>query len=162
MRAKALCLTLALIGAAAPGAAETLGKLDISIAGKRQSLKVTDARAGQDTYWNVGSVSIHVTGKNGGTIQLMFEENGTGRGRGARLSVVAADGGLWQDSDGSLKVDITRADNRPPKFAVAGTFSGMIEPVKGGTAYPVSGSFDVLLPRQDFAPTPGPDEVPGQ
>ena len=64
--------------AATPALAEKTGTLDLSIAGRKQTLTIDDSSAGVDTYWNVGPVSILVKGKKGGTILLTFDENGLG------------------------------------------------------------------------------------
>jgi hypothetical protein len=140
---------------AAPAMAETLGQMEITIAGRHQILKIDDSSAGVDTYWAVGPVSILVRGKKGGTIQIGFDEDGVGPARGGYLIVTSADGSIWQDVDGSFSVTVTRADNVPPRFSVAGQFKGVIE--YNSITHPVAGRFDVLLPRQNFAPTPPPN-----
>jgi hypothetical protein len=161
MSLKPLFLTAWLALAAAPAFSEQIGELSLTIGARSQTQPITDDLAGVDTWWNVGAVSIHVVGAAGGIILLTFGEDGTGPATGARLNITAADGSSWQDVDGSLRVQITRADNIPPNFAIAGRFEGRIEPVAGGASHPVSGRFDVVLPRQDFAPTPGPDAGSG-
>ncbi|MCB1397989.1 MAG: hypothetical protein KDJ98_18885 [Rhodobacteraceae bacterium] len=154
-------VAVGLLVAAGPVWADVLGEMTFRIADHSQTRPVTDERAGLDTWWNTGGVSIHMTGQNGGTVLLTFTENGSGPAQGPHLAMIAGDGSAWQDVSGSMTVDLTRADNRPPRFSIAGSFSGRIEPVAGGPSYPISGRFDVLLPRQDFAPTPGPGDVPG-
>lgn len=155
-------MAVGFMAAGAPVLAEVLGDMTFVIAGDSQTRPVTDERAGLDTWWNTGGVSIHMNGRNGGTVLLTFTENGVGAAQGPHVTMIAGDGSAWQDVSGSLRVDLTRADNRPPLFSIAGSFSGRIEPVSGGRSYPTSGRFDVVLPRQDFAPTPGPGDVPGQ
>ncbi|MEZ5752104.1 MAG: hypothetical protein R3D60_09085 [Paracoccaceae bacterium] len=159
MSLKTLSLAAWLALAPVPALCEQIGELSLTIGSRAQTRPVTDDLAGVDTWWNVGAVSIHVVGAAGGTILLTFGEDGTGPARYPHLNITAADGSLWQDVDGSMRVQITRADNIPPHFSIAGHFEGRIEPVAGGTSHPVSGRFDVVLPRQNFAPTPGPDAV---
>jgi len=161
MSLKTLFVASWLAIAAAPAFSEEIGAFSLTIGSQSQTRPITDDLAGIDTWWDVGAVSIHVVGAAGGIILLTFGEDGTGPATGARLNITAADGSSWQDVDDSLRVQITRADNIPPRFAIAGQFEGRIEPVSGGTSHPVSGRFDVVLPRQNFAPTPGPDAVPG-
>lgn len=146
---------VAMVLGAAPALAETLGKMEITIAGRKQTLKIDDSSAGVDTFWAVGPVSILVQGNKGGTIQIGFDEEGVGLARGGYMIVTSADGSIWQDVDGSFSVTVTRADNVPPRFSVAGQFEGVIE--YNGITHPVTGRFDVLLPRQNFAPTPPPN-----
>lgn len=161
MYLKTLMLGAWLTVAALPAFSDQIGELSLTIGSRSQTRPITDALAGVDTWWNVGAVSIHVVGAAAGIILLTFGEDGTGPATGAHLTITAADGTPWQDVDGSLSVQISRADNIPPNFAIAGRFEGRIEPVAGGASHPVSGRFDVVLPRQNFAPTPGPDAQPG-
>jgi hypothetical protein len=145
-------LLISILSPSNPALAETLGKLEITLAGRTQVLSVDDSSGGVDTYWAVGPVSILAQGKRGGTIQIGFEEDGVGLARGAYIIVTSADGSIWEEVDNSFFVTLTRADNVPPRFSVAGMFKGRIG--YNGTTHPVSGTLDVLLPRQDFAPTP--------
>lgn len=158
-----LCLmTLGFMAVGAPVFADVLGEMTFTIADRSQTRPVTDERAGLDTWWNTGGVSIQMNGRNGGTVVLTFTETGVGPAEGPHVMMIAGDGSAWQDVDGSMTVDLTRADNRPPLFSIAGSFSGRIEPVGGGGSFSISGRFDVVLPRQDFAPTPGPGDMPGE
>lgn len=149
---------LSLLCLATPIFADRLGTLHLAINGKSQRVTIDDSSAGVDTYWAVGPVSIFGSGGNGGTVLLTFDEDGTGAARAPRLTITTASGQVWQDVDGSLSVTLTRADNLPPQFAVDGSFAGTIE--HAGKRVPVKGTFQVLLPRQDFAPTPPPETGP--
>lgn len=159
VRRAVLALGVAFVGAPAFGG--TLGTLSLTVGDTVQSLVITDEFSGVETWWNTGGVSIRVRGQNGGSVQLTFTENGPGPAEGPHITIVGGNGAEWQDVSGTMRVLLERADNRPPQYALTGTFSGQLEPVAGGTSLPFSGRFEALLPRQDFAPTPGPGEVPG-
>ena len=161
MIARRAFLALGLVILAVPAFGGTLGTLSLTVGDTAQSLLITDEFSGVDTWWNTGGVSIRLRGQNEGSVQLTFTENGPGLAEGPHITIVGGNGTEWQDVSGTMRVALQRADNRPPQFALTGTFSGQLEPVAGGSSMPFSGRFDAVLPRQDFAPTPGPGEVPG-
>lgn len=155
---RAMVIFLSMMSAGAPAMAKDIGILEITIAGRKERLVIDDSRAGVDTYWGVGPVSLYVDAGKGSSVHLTFNENGTGPAEGPRITIISEDGSVWTDVDGTLSGTITRADNVPPKFDIAGTFKGRIE--NSGKSLKISGRFNALLSRQEFAPTPGPDPVP--
>lgn len=154
-------LALGVAYLAAPAFGGTLGILSLTVGDTAQSLVITDEFSGVETWWNTGGVSIRVRGQNGGSVQLTFTESGPGPADGPHITIVGGNGAEWQDVSGTMRVELLRADDRRPQYAVTGTFAGQLEPVAGGASLPFSGQFEAVLPRQDFAPTPGPGEVPG-
>ena len=149
---------LSVLIAGAPAMAKDIGSLEITISGRKERLTIDDSRAGVQTFWAVGPVSLYVDAGDGSSVHLTFNENGTGAAEAPHITITSEDGSVWSDVEGTLSATITRADNLPPKFRIAGTFKGRIE--NGETRHKISGRFEALLPRQDFAPTPGPDSVP--
>jgi hypothetical protein len=156
MRIAAIILALLiqpLVANSAP--AGPLGTLQLVIGGTPFQMVIPDSTAGQATWWNLGPVALLAVGPNGGIVRLEFDEDGVGATKAASLAMTDASGGAWADLEDTLTVTLTRAANAPPNFDIAGTFKG--ELARGERRIGVSGRFQALLPRRDFAPTPPPN-----
>lgn len=156
MRILAISLALLVQTLAASSApADQLGTLQLVIGDTPFRMVIPATTAGTETWWDLGPVALLAVGPNGGTVRLEFDEDGVGRAGAPSLEMADASGGAWADVDDTLSVTLTRAANVPPDFDIAGTFQAQL--ASGDRRIGVSGAFQALLPRRDFAPTPPPN-----